>query len=348
MAFVSLIMVYLFLVVMFLIGIFLVGLILLIVGLVKKKKAKNQGKKSPKVCIVLGSVFMVSPACLALFLVVFSIVKGTSAAIKSNSYENVTDKWRNENISNSHSAADEVVAEMLETADSGDSEKFAKFFTPNLQKEDSLKNDLDIFFESYPKGLSECELDGGTHGASGSYDHGSSVQTSSAGYECMLGDEWYSISFTFCFANTNSPDDVGITFFCIENFEAKALDEEYPEDQYLVCSIVDESKVTARMINGKPFVFKPTPERSITLEQMKTYLGEYDSLDKLIHEIGEPNVDKKYSNATGYDHYYELASEDGKPMYMYICTRSLTGGILYAYPCSDSDMFFDQGIDNCE
>ena len=164
------------LVILFLIGLFIFGLILLIVGLVTKKKPKNQGKKAPKVCIVIGSVFMGIPTCITLWLVISSAVNSASTSIKRKSYENVTDKWRNESVMSERREADDVVAEMLKTADSDDSEGFAKFFTPNLQKGENFKDDLDKFFETYPKGLAECELEGGSHGSSGSYNYGESVQ----------------------------------------------------------------------------------------------------------------------------------------------------------------------------
>ena len=357
MAFVSMIMVYLFLAVVFIIGLFILGLILLIVGLVTKKIPKNRGKKAPKVCIVIGSVFMAIPVCIVLWFVISWTFGGTSDSNDKMSYGNVTDTWRTENVLYESSAADEVVSEMLKAADSGDKDAFAHFFTPELLEQyrpNSIKGskypfeeNLDDFFEAYPKGLSECKLEGGSDGSTSPFREDEPVRKSSASYTCTLNGEWYRIYFTFCFRNTESPDEVGVTFFSIENLQANALHKDYV-NCYIVCSIIDESEISARLIDGNAFIFKPTPERSITLEQMQTYLEEYDSLDKLTGEIGEPNVEKKYQkeDEERCDYYYELAPEDGKPMYMYICANTSTGEILYTYPCSDTEEFSDPVIDS--
>lgn len=343
MAFVSMVLVFLIIVLIILGFLFITGLIFLIIGLVKKSKPKNIGKKSPIVCIVTGSILLALPVLTTLVLVVTGVSSSISTAIKRSDYENVTDKWRNERVSD-HEAADGAIKELLESADTGNRETFAKTFTPNIQGSEDFDDALDKFFEEYPVGLSECELDGGNVGSSGSYNYGHNVLTGGAYYTCMLDDEWYYIGMNFCYENTDSPDDVGITFLCVENLEANALDVEYSDDEYLVCSIKSENEVTARLIKGKGFIFEPTPGRVITEEQMREYLEKYDTLRELSLEIGEPNVVKKYSNCTGYDYYYELASENGEPRYAYICTNSPMGEILYGYVCSDTETLYDREL----
>lgn len=343
MAFASMIFVFIIIICIILCLLFITGLIFLIAGIVNKRKPKYIGKKSPAVCIITGSILLLLPVVSTLTLIITSISSAVIKNIKRADYDNVTDRWRNEWVSD-HVAADEAIKQLLESADTGDRETFAKTFTPNIQENENFQVLLDDFFELYPVGLSQCELDGGNAGSSGSYNYGHNVQTGRAYYTCTLNGEWYYIGMSFCFENTDSPDDVGVDFFCIENLEANALDTEYADDEYLVCAIKNENEVTARLIDGRGFVFEPTPERVITETQMCEYLQNYDDLDNLVFEIGAPNVTKKYSNCTGCDHYYELLPEDGEPRYAYICTSFPSGKLLYGYICSDTETFYNRKL----
>ena len=253
-------------------------------------------------------------------------------------YDNPAEKWRNEIVHDSE-AKNDAIAWLLSAADSDDRSAFAEIFAPVVASGENFSAQLDSFFEAYPTGFSECELNSEGGSGSGSYNYGDAVETYSASYTCFLDGEWFYISVAFCYQNTMDPDEVGITFFCIENLEAFALDESYSED--IVCNIVDESRVTARLIDGRGFVFEPTPERSVTLEQMREYLEKCDKISQLTEIIGEPNVTKKYSNATGCDYYYELESSDGSPLYAYIVAGYLSGEIYYGYVCTDEKILFD-------
>ncbi|MGN0586125.1 MAG: DUF5104 domain-containing protein [Oscillospiraceae bacterium] len=336
MAFVSMIFVFLAIALIILGILFIAGLILLIVGIVNKRKPKNKGKKYPVVLIVIGSLLLVLPVGTAVTLTVSMTTSAVTTGIKRMDYENVTDKWRNEWTTDNSAAAD-AIEELLSCADSGDRERFAKTFTPNIQQSEGFEGYLDDFFAAYPVGMSRCELDGGNVGSSGSYNYGHNIQTGSTSYTCVLDGEWYRIRMSFCYENTDSPDDVGVTFFSIENLGANAMDIDY--DIPLVCNI--KSGVSARLIDNMAFLFEPTPDRVITVEEMTGYLAKYNTLYDISQEIGEPNVTKKYSNCTGYENYYELAPENGEPRYAYICTNSPTGRFLYGYICSDTETFYD-------
>lgn len=343
MALVSMFFVFIIIICIILGLLFITGLIFLISGIVKKRKPKYIGKKSPVVFIVTGAVLLVLPVVTALILIITGISNAVITNIKRADYDNVTDRWRNEWVTD-HAAAEGAIKELLESADKGDRETFAKTFTPNIQEKENFQAVLDTFFESYPVGLSQCELDGGNTGSSGSYDYGHNVQTGGAYYTCMLDGEWYYIGMSFCFENTDAPYNVGVDFFCIENLEANALDAEYADNDHLVCSIKSENEVTARLIGGRGFVFEPTPERVITEEQMIYYISEYTDLSLISSAIGDPNVTKKYSNCVGYDHYYELAPEDGEPRYAYISTESQAGRVVSGYICSDTETFYEREL----
>ncbi|MBP1560989.1 MAG: DUF5104 domain-containing protein [Oscillospiraceae bacterium] len=342
MAFVSMIFAFLAIVLIILGVMFIAGLLFLIPGIVNARKPKYAGKKSPVVFIVIGTLLIALPVGTALTLLVVGVSNSVSTNIRRMGYDNVTDKWRSEWVSD-HTAAEDAIEELLSSADAGDRERFAKTFTPNIQQSENFDAALDDFFAAYPVGLSRCELDGGNVGSSGSYNYGHNVQTGGTHYTCVLDGEWYHIIMEFCYENTDFPDDVGVTFFAVENLEANALDIDY-KDKQLVCNIKSDSEVSARLIGGDAFLFEPYPDRVITEEEMIAYLAEYDDLYDLSREIGEPNVTKKYSNCTGYDHYYELAPENGEPRYAYICTNSPTGRFLNGYICSDTIGFYDRTL----
>lgn len=281
-------------------------------------------------------------ACALLFVLSgCSLVRSFLSSDKQEvEYDNPAEKWRNEIIYDNE-AKNDAITWLLGKADSGDRSGFAEIFAPVVQSSESFSAQLDSFFEAYPKGLSECELDSGGGSGSGSYNYGDVVETYSTSFTCFLNGEWYHISVSFCHQNTTAPDEVGVTFFCIENLEAFALDKSYSEDDFIMCSIAEESEVTARLIDGRGFVFEPTPERRVTLEQMREYLENCDNIRELTQLIGVPNVTKKYSNATGCDYYYELTSTDGSPLYAYIVAGYLSGEIYYGYVCTDEKILYD-------
>lgn len=342
MAFVSMMFVFLIFAVVILGILFFVGLILLIAGIVTRTRPKNIGKKFPTVLIVIGSIVILIPVGTVSYIVISGIASQISTSIERQSYTSVTDKWRNEWVSD-HEAANGAIEELLEAAEAGDREQFKRTFTPNIQNSQGFEAAVDVFFDNYPKGLKDCELEGGNVSSGGSYNYGHNVQHGSTHYTCVLNGNWYSIYMSFCYENTDSPDDVGVDFFSVENLEAAALRNDH-EGENLVCEIKSKEEITARLIKNMAFIFEPYPNRVITEDQMKEYLKKYDDLDDLEQEIGKPNVSINYSNSTGCDHYYELVSENGEPRYAYICADWQTGRFFYGYVCSDTQSFYDREL----
>lgn len=326
---------------------FVIGLIFLIIGVVNRRKDKYKGRKSPVVCIVIGSLFTAPAVITAAVIIVGIIVSTISTNVKRMGYDNITDKWRNEYVSD-RKAADEAVKVLLEAADKGDKEAFSEIFTPNLQKNENFDSLVDEFFETYPVGMSECELEGGTGSSSGSHNKGESIEERITDYDCVLNGEWYKISMELCYRNTGSPDDVGVTVFCIENKEACASEIEYSDDEYIMCTIKDESEITARLIKGHPFEFELFSDRVITAEEISECIQKYNNMSEIWNEIGKPNVTKKYDNCTGIDYYYELVPENGEPRYAYICASYPQGDFLYGYICSDKECFYDRALSSGE
>lgn len=326
------------------------GLILLIIGILNRRKPKFGGKGSPAVCIAFGSVLLVICAVI-LLLWGFSFSAANGLIEKADGlmekfmgpeYDNVIDEWRNEWTTDTE-AAFEAKTALLAAADSGDREGVAQLFTPELRKRLTFDATLDDFLALYPVGLSECELDGGLSMSESFCHEGERVRTGSAYYTTELDGEWYAIRLRFCYENSEDPDKVGVTFFAIEDLEANALGEDYGYYDYLLCRFADESDVTARLIDGRGFIFEPY-NREITEESFKNHLNGCATLQDLIDRIGRPNVKKKYDNCTGFDIYYELVPENGEPRYAYLSVDDLSGKIYSAYICSDKETLYDRKL----
>ncbi|MGN0637594.1 MAG: DUF5104 domain-containing protein [Huintestinicola sp.] len=342
MAFASLMFVFVVIICLVLGSVLVTGIILLISGITKVREPKYIGRALPAVLIAAGSVLIAIPVGIVIFLTVSGLISSAEMRERRSGYENVTELWRNERVSE-NSAAVDAMNELLSAADNGDRESFGKLFTVGFQNSESFESAINEFFEAYPAGLSECERE-----SSGvSKNSSGEVRKGSVTYTCMMNGEWYRIKLKFCCYNENSPDEVGVEFFCIEDLEGAAADTYYGY-KHLVCNIKSDSEVSARLISGMPFLFEPDPERQISAAEMIKLLRKYDSLYGLSEEIGKPNVTKKYSNSTGYDHYYELVPKEDIPLYAHICTSSEQGEILYADICSDTKSFYNVELNDEE
>lgn len=343
MAFVSMIFAYLAIAVVIIFILFAVGATFLVVGIVNKNRLKYKGKKSPVIFIVSGSILLAFPVLIGFFLIVGGVSSVVTDITKPSDYDNVTDKWRNEQWISNDDAADEAIAALLEAADKGDKEEFAELFTPNLQKSENFDELVDAFFEAYPGGLSDYDYEYSGGSSEESFREGDVTKDCRTSYTSIIDGEWYTIWIELYFQNTASPDDVGVTHFQIRNLEACALEKHFSDSEYIACCIKSENDVNARLIGGTGFAFEPTSDRKITEDQMREYVRKYDNMVDLINEIGEPNVMKKGYNSTGIDYYYELVPENDEPRYANICT-SASGELLYGYICSDMETLYDRKL----
>ncbi len=349
MAFVSMMIVLILIAVLILGALLIAGLVLLIVGIVGKSRAKNAGKKSPVVCIVLGAVLLVLPVVTSAVLAVWGISSTVKTAINRTEYECVPDRWRNEWCSDSQ-AEDEIIDALLTSADSGNREAFSRNFTPELQSKEGFDDAVNAFFAAYPKGFANCERKDENSGGSGSYNAGHNVKTDSVHFNTTIDGNWYYVSIHFCYENTDEPDKVGVTDFKIMNLEAAALffdqysrDSDYGSDVYLLCGIRSSSEVDARLIAGMPFLWTPSDTPKLTADELRDLLKENKRLDSpaLTEKLGEPNAFRKFFNSNGYEYYFELTDRNGAPCYALIETDSPFGEIFSAYLCTTTEYDFD-------
>ncbi len=324
--------------------VFLAGLILLIVGAVTIGKPKNAGKKFPKVLLSIGALLFVTPALVFFIGIVPRFIGGF--------YQSVPEHWQKAWVSDTQ-AADEAIHALLESAGQGDRQALAKNFTAEIQNDPSFEAKLDDFLQVYPSALSQCELDGGFSGSSGSYQYGHNVLTGNASYTCDLKGERYFFELSYCYENTDEPEKVGVTYFSVRNLQARAVYvqeqnerdvSEEEEHTFLICEIKSSSEVNARLIDGEAFVWHPTSHEKRTEEEMRPLLSGEVTMASLEQEIGLPNASIKYRNSTGYYYYYELTAKLGEPRYAMICAASSSGRIIDAYVATPEKVFYDHPL----
>ena len=329
---------FIILAVLVLIILFFVGLILLVRGLLKKPLAEYAGSKKPKSLMIAGVVLMLLPAAAFVVVSLWSISSSVRSLYASSHYECVPDVWRNTSVAESQ-AENEIVKSLLINADKGSREAFARNFTPELQRQKGFDNAVGKFFDSYPVGLSECEMQDKSEGDA-EYEKGENVRTDGLSFSCCLDDKWYFVFVEYCYRNTSQPDKVGVTKFMVMNLEAAAVyygsESDNAANDYLICDIKSSSEVNARLIGSRPYVWDTSLKSAATEDELRKNLEEGGRLDgyTLMSRLGEPGVVIKHPDSTEFGYFYEIAAEDGEPRYIYIQTDSEYGSILYAFICT--------------
>ncbi|MBO4579843.1 MAG: DUF5104 domain-containing protein [Clostridiales bacterium] len=328
---------------------FILGLTFLIVGLVKKGKAKNRGKKAPLVFIIVGIVFLVLPVGCGTVALLSGATSSVKTAIQRRLYEHPTDRWKKEWVTD-NSAADEAIHTMLEAADNGDRELFESFFSEEIQNRPDFEQRMERFWKKYPGGLYRegIKPENGVSGGA-SYDHGSVVKDGYATYSIESGGQWYFISLELHYQDTDHPEKVGVTGFILGDLVRRALLLEEANDvtseyemSYIDCQINNDPSIEAKRIGGIPRIWNETPEQKLTKEEMRDLLSACYSVQDLIDKgVGEPNAEFKMSNATGYEVYYGLKSSDGREQFLHITASQPRGRIISGYLCYEDETDYD-------
>ena len=94
---------------------------------------------------------------------------------------------------NERKAAQQAIEALLKAADEGDEDAFVSNFSEEVRDSRKFDKAVEEFFEKYPEGLSECELESEGVASSSSYDYGHNVLNGYVSWETWLDDEWYTI-----------------------------------------------------------------------------------------------------------------------------------------------------------
>ena len=293
---------------------------------------------------------------IALLLVFCMLLPGCGFLKSLDSCKNIQEYWKS-HYNSERTAADQAYKKLFEAADKGDKESFASNFTDKVRSRSDFNTFLDAFFENYPKGLSKCKAEYSARGSSGSYDYGDNRKTADCIYTLTFEGQKYWINMGYCYTSTKHPEKLGIMYLLIMNLQGYALfrtetsakakeipNYNYDDDVPLVCIILGEDVVNARLINGTPYQWNDTGTKKLTEDEMREFLtsNREKGIEFVIEKLGEPNVDRE---VTSY-YIYELATTDGEPRYAKISANLTSGRIIDAYVCTADSCDYDHPL--CE
>lgn len=314
MAFISLLAVYLFIFIVILAILAFIGSIFLVIGLVKRKKAAEQGKKYPYVFIVLGILFLAPSVLTVGGVLVTAVVSTVQIKIADTiGYENCVDKWKNRWVSDS-AAEEAMLEEFIEAAESRDKDALMALYTDEIQNRAELSGQVDEFLAAYPGGFSADDFESdGAHSESGGGEAYFDTD-----YEGVIDGEYYYISFSACHSNDEHEERVGLRYFYIKSEKAKVLEDRndyvYATDsQYIDAGFSVEGEYETRRVGGYPFEFVPM-DRKLTKEQVIDEIKNVRTIEELTEILGEPNGRSERLSEL----LYELVPEGGEPRYVVI------------------------------
>ena len=323
MAFVSLLAVYFVIIIVIFAILAFIGTVLLVIGLVKRKKAAQQGKKYPYVFIVLGILFLAPPVLTVGGILVTAVATTVRGKIADTiGYENCVDRWKDRWVSESV-AEEAMLEEFIEAAESRDKDALMALYTDEIQNDAELSGQVDDFLAGYPGGFSADDFE--TDGASSESGEGKTYFN--VDYEGVKDGEYYYISFSACCVNDEHEEQIGLRYFYFKSEKAVVLEnkkeyEDRTDSQYILAMFDVEGAFETRRVWGNPFEYMPV-DRQLTKEQMIDALKKVHTIEELEEIIGEPNgSDERMSEVL-----YELVPEGGEPQYA-VVTHDDNGGII--------------------
>ncbi|MBE5926911.1 MAG: DUF5104 domain-containing protein [Lachnospiraceae bacterium] len=268
----------------------LTGIILLIIGIIRRKNAIKNGKKSSNTCIVLGCVFILIPIFAVGESVLGILALGLQEKIKRDSYENCIDEWRNEWV-DSNEVREDLIEEFFAAADNNDKEALMKLYSKEIQEKPGFEEDVEEFLLEYPGDLSGLQFKYKSGHEEGSSDYGVSSDYLNAKYEVKKGEEYYYINFGCCYEHDEEPDRIGLDYMVINSEKAKVLSEELDceldVDEHIVAYVNVTEEFEIRRIDGNPYRYIDTEE--YTKEEVIEALKQSYDLNDLYCCLGEPN-----------------------------------------------------------
>ncbi len=225
MAFISLLFVFL----IFILGTLAVSAVIGIVLLVFAARKRKRGEGKATTMTVAGGIFLFIPVGAVTVVGTIIAVSVIGTTIQRTTYNNLIDKWRNEWVLD-HVAREELVENVLEAADNNDAAALKALFTNEIQQNEALDEQIEIFLENYPGGLSDGRLisDGGMSG--GSYDDGVYFYCD---FKVEKQDTIYYIDIGACYGNEENTDAVGMEYLIIESESAYVLEIPREEGEYI-------------------------------------------------------------------------------------------------------------------
>lgn len=217
----------------------------------------------------------------------------------------------------------ETVDNLFAAADQQDAQAIYDLFAPSVQqKNPDLMEQITAFLSSYPAFPDTNERDGAGY-SSESVDSGSKQKTVSDIFVVTKEEENYYCYLRYTYMDEINADEVGVHCFsicsekvyCDENFS-------FPEEDGIDIQLESNQHYDTRRMGGYPKIFTSYC-RTITEEQLRTFLQHSTQLQEWKAEVGEPNADDLNLVC-----YYELESTSDSPRYAMLYYQKETGEIL--------------------
>jgi hypothetical protein len=248
-------------------------------------------------------------------------ISSVKLQIQRLGYENFTDKWKMEWVSNSE-ASNDVLKDIIKAADKGDKAKIMSMFTDSIQKDENLSIQTDEFLKEYPKELHglKFEYQGGR--STGGYDE---KATFSVRWEVVKDGTRYYLHFGGCNHSEENKEEVGLEYFYIHSEKAEVLEDdidvgyfgnevtESGDTNYISAKINVEGDYTTRRIWGYPYKYNET-DRKLKRADAVAAVRKSRRVSDLEEILGEPNSNNKRLKEV----VYELEPENDEPRYMVV------------------------------
>ncbi len=347
MAFISMVFAALFIVAAILLGIGFIGLIVTIVSVIKRKRTP-EGVKKKKAGLIIGIILMSVPVVPVVAILLYTAYSRITLEIQRANYTCLTDKWRNEYVSEDR-AAKEAMETMLKAADEGDKEEIKAMFSENAQDE-LLDKQIDRFLAIYPGGLSQIEIpkeflseyscDYSKTDWSESSENGLDEEYFSVCFDVEMDGERYYISMEGCSYNDDNPEEVGLVLFTVETELAYVVEKEYCDTDYIYSDMMRDADFEVRRIDGKLCAFTPI-NRKISQEEALETLREEFWLEDYIEKYGKANAIINYDKESGDgEYYYELLPENGEARYLKLEVEDDDIDASYSCICGEEEGFY--------
>ncbi len=322
MAFMGMFIIFIVIAGIILFGMLVGGVILLVVGGVKLRAHKRNGEPLAPAVIsfVLGAMITLVPLSVAGLLIFGGVSNFIKMEAERSTYSSFIDKWKNpdEKFITDTGAMKDCFIPLLQAADTGDPEELKKLFAESEQSV-ILDNEIKVFLNEYPKGLSLSE---NTHTYSGGSGRKNGSEHFTAYADAELNGEYYYINIYACFRDEEHPENVGIKRFTVRSQTAEAIhrDKSWHSNgsydtgyKHIFCKTITPEGIDSCRAETEPYIYHDTG-RVLTFEEVQEAVRTIHSFDSFTEKYGEPNV----SYGDGWKNYYDLEPDGGKRRYLCI------------------------------
>lgn len=308
---------------------FTLGGTITVISILRRRKAKRNGRKPKKFGLIFGGTLMAIPVAIVIYVVGAAVFSGVKLHIERKGYENFTDKWKNEHVTD-YQARGDIEKEFFAAVDNNDAAAVAAMFTGKIQENPDFMDQVEKFLKVCPDDLSKQNIQFQGGGETSKINFGKVVQSFSADAVFDYDDTRYYIYIHACHGDDYEPENVGLEYFSLKSEATHVLEDQNgyrrKNNEFIIAEIKTVADCETRIVHDYSYMFYPHPERNITETNFRKTMQSCKNISNLESTLGEPNaICERLSRAV-----YELEPVDGKPRYA-VVTYDDTYGKIYNY-----------------